>query len=86
MFLKYFSSLFKGNGRSETPMEKYGTVKFFNRKKGYGFIVSTETTREVFVHATDVKDKISKGDEVRFHIEFNDKGLQAKDVRVMQHS
>ena len=31
-----------------------GTVKWFNYKKGYGFIVPENGDKDVFVHVTDV--------------------------------
>jgi len=49
----------------------YGTVKFFDQKKGYGFIVP-EGGGDVFVHITSLKesglDGLEKGDEVEFEI------------------
>lgn len=33
-----------------------GTVKWFNSKKGYGFIEPDEGARDVFVHITAVKE------------------------------
>jgi CspA family cold shock protein len=33
-----------------------GTVKFFNESKGYGFITDEETGKDIFVHATGIKE------------------------------
>ncbi|MEM6317850.1 MAG: cold shock domain-containing protein [Bacteroidota bacterium] len=59
--------------RSEerTAHFKSGVIKFFNRSKGYGFIESPETTKEVFVHITELEDRVHKGDAVRFELDLN---------------
>jgi CspA family cold shock protein len=35
---------------------KIGTVKWFNNKKGFGFIVPTDGSADVFVHISDVEE------------------------------
>jgi CspA family cold shock protein len=34
-----------------------GTIKFFNETSKYGFIVDSETGKDVFFHVTGVKDR-----------------------------
>lgn len=63
-----------------------GTIKFFNRAKGYGFIRSAQTTKDVFVHASEVSSKLRQGDQVEFQLDFNQKGLIAKNVRRLEES
>ncbi|MBV6652719.1 MAG: cold shock domain-containing protein [Mameliella sp.] len=75
--VNYFSS-------QDDTFEKKGKVKFFNRKRGYGFIESESMDRDIFVHVTSLVDKISKGDEVAFEVETSDKGLEARKVRLLQ--
>jgi|TARA_B100000809_G_scaffold219008_1_gene225927 CspA family cold shock protein len=61
-----------------------GTVKFFNEKKGYGFITK-EDGSDVFVHFTSIESgddfKTLKQDQaVEFEIESDDRGDKAVKV------
>ncbi len=68
------------------PREK-GEVKWFNRSKGFGFIIR-ETGDEIFVHqrsirgADDARSRpvLRDGEAVEFVVTEHDKGLQAEDV------
>ena len=61
-----------------------GTVKWFNDKKGYGFINENEG-RDIFVHFSAIDmpgfKTLSEGDAVMFDIEESDRGPEAKNVR-----
>lgn len=63
-----------------------GTVKWFNSKKGFGFIKKEDGT-DVFVHYTGVVGEgfktLSEGDSVEFEIEDSDKGPRAIDVKII---
>jgi cold shock protein len=61
-------------------MEK-GTVKFYNEKKGFGFIVDDATNKEIFVHATGLVDSIRQNDKVSFDITEGKKGMNAINVK-----
>ncbi|WP_159320167.1 cold-shock protein, partial [Tenacibaculum maritimum] len=41
-----------------------GTVKFFNNSKGFGFIKSSETGEDIFVHNSGLIDDIREDDKV----------------------
>ncbi len=62
-----------------------GKVKWFNAKKGYGFIAS-ESGEDVFVHYSEIQGSgyksLEEGQAVEFEIEQNPKGLKAKNVIV----
>ncbi len=58
-----------------------GTVKIFNEAKGFGFIVEEGTNKEVFVHSSCLKDKITKDDHVEFNIVEVQKGVNDVDVK-----
>lgn len=60
-----------------------GRVKWFNERKGYGFI-EQENGPDVFVHYSAIKGEgyrtLSEGEEVEFEITQGKKGLQASNV------
>jgi CspA family cold shock protein len=60
-----------------------GTVKWFNQKKGYGFLIS-EDGKEIFVHFSSIQGEgfksLREGDEVKFEITKGEKGEQATNV------
>jgi len=64
-------------------MQKRGKVKWFNDKKGYGFIAQ-DGGRDVFVHFSNVKGdgykSLAEGQEVEFEIVDGPKGPQAVNV------
>jgi cold shock protein len=60
-----------------------GTVKFFNRSKGFGFITPDEGGKDVFVHQNGLIDNIADGDKVSYDVEQGQKGLNAVNVKVV---
>jgi cold shock protein len=58
-----------------------GTVKFFNRVKGFGFI-TTEGGEDVFVHVSQLGGaRIADGQKVEFDCVDSQKGKQAHNVK-----
>ena len=60
-----------------------GKVKWFNPRKGYGFI-ATDDGRDIFVHYSSISSDgyktLTEGDPVTFDIVEGDKGLRAENV------
>lgn len=79
--LKQF--LYKIFGTHKMTEITEGTVKFFNTTKGFGFIRLKDSDDDIFVHSTNLIDKIKENDRVTFDIEKGDRGLTAIKVRVM---
>ncbi len=61
-----------------------GVIKWFNEKKGFGFISSEDGT-DVFVHYSGIQGDgfktLVEGDKVEFEIEKGEKGPRAVSVR-----
>jgi len=62
-----------------------GTVKWFNNKKGFGFISRGDGQRDVFVHYSAIQQDgfrtLEEGDRVQFNVEEGEKGPSAVDVQ-----
>ncbi len=62
-----------------------GTVKWFDSKKGFGFIQGAEEGRDIFVHYTSIQGdgfrSLKDGEAVEFDLVESEKGLQAHNVK-----
>ncbi|NPV08726.1 MAG: cold shock domain-containing protein [Anaerolineae bacterium] len=65
-----------------------GTVKWFNRDKGYGFITREDGEKDVFVHYSAIQGQgirnLDEGDSVEFDVESSPKGPQAARVSIVR--
>ena len=65
-------------------MSSQGVVKWFNEKKGFGFIQQDDGD-DVFVHYSAIKSEgfktLHEGDRVSFEIEQGEKGVRAANVQ-----
>lgn len=68
-------------------MSKQGTVKWFNERKGYGFISQDDSDEDVFVHFSAIEGTgfrtLREGQRVEFDVVRSEKGLRAERVRVV---
>lgn len=65
-----------------------GTVKRFNKIKGYGFITPDEGGDEVFVHFSEVQmsgyKELQEGQRIRYELAKGDKGEFATKVEIIE--
>jgi len=63
-----------------------GKVKWFNEKKGFGFI-EQDGGKDLFVHYTAIRGDgfktLSEGQRVSFEVEETSKGPKAKNVQII---
>ena len=64
-----------------------GTVKWFNAKKGFGFIAPDDNSDDVFAHYSAIQSNgfrsLEEGQRVEFEVTQGQKGLQATDIRAV---
>lgn len=64
-----------------------GSVKWFDPKKGFGFVIN-EKGQDVFVHYTSIDREgfrcLRNGQTVEYEQVSSDKGLQGKNVRIIE--
>lgn len=64
-----------------------GTVKWFSRVKGYGFIAPEDGGKEIFVHFSGIEGEgyrnLEEGQRVTYVVEETPKGPQAVSVRAV---
>ena len=67
-----------------------GVVKWFDVKKGFGFIQAPQGGKDIFVHYTSIEGEgfrsLKDGDAVEYELADSDRGPQAKNVRRVQAS
>lgn len=63
-----------------------GTVKWFNKDKGFGFIQPDEGGRDIYVHVSNIDTQdhnLSDGQRVEYEMAMGKKGPEATQVKVV---
>src|SRR3546814_153176 len=83
----------RGSARASHPDEvgrdmQYGTVKWFNDAKGFGFIAPEDGRADVFVHFSAIESKgfrsLQEGQRVSYEVTQGPKGAQAAGVQPVE--
>ena len=66
---------------------QYGTVKWFNDAKGFGFIAPEDGSADVFVHYSAISSNgfksLQEGQRVSYEVQQGPKGAQASGVQAV---
>lgn len=67
-------------------MATYGKVKWFDSRKGYGFIEKEDGSGDVFAHFQEITGEgyrsLNEGDRVKFEITTSPKGDKATKIEL----
>jgi cold shock CspA family protein len=74
-------SIPKRDPDDDFKQNRKGKLIFFDESKGYGFIKDSDTQENVFVHANDMLDEITKGNMVSYELAKGKKGPAAIHVK-----
>ncbi len=62
-----------------------GKIKWFNAKKGYGFITDDETNKDIFLHVSALEESklrvLKEEQKIKFDIKEKEKKLQAVNIK-----
>lgn len=75
------------SGQQQANGRINGVIKWFNERKGFGFIVRDDGGADVFVHYSGIRGEgfrsLYEGQRVTFDVVQGAKGQQAADVTIM---
>lgn len=84
--IKIFSAeIIHKNSKPLINKKARGTVKWYKKNNGYGFITHNDTNEKIFIHKSEIlnKNQIKAGDQVEFDIVQKEKGLEAENLTVL---
>ncbi len=62
-----------------------GKIKWFNSKKGYGFVTDEETKKDIFLHVSALEDSklrvLKEEQKIKFDIKEDQDKLQAINIK-----
>ena len=62
-----------------------GKIKWFNAKKGYGFITDDETNKDIFLHVSSLEESklrvLKEEQKIKFDIKEEKNKLQAVNIK-----
>ena len=62
-----------------------GKIKWFNAKKGYGFITDDETNKDIFLHVSSLEESklrvLKEEQKIKFDIKEEKNKLQAINIK-----
>ena len=66
-------------------MSRTGSIKFFNRDRGFGFIKPDDGAPDVFVHISKIRSgaELVEGDRVTFEDGINERSGKSEAARVV---
>jgi cold shock protein len=73
-------------GSQVNALSTTGKVKFFNEKKGFGFLLPDDGSQDVFVHRSDLPADVVflyEGQAVSFDVEKTRRGLRAVNLALV---
>jgi len=78
----FFVFILKKRKQQNLVNSMKGTVKWYNYRKGYGFL-QDEEGNDIFVHHTAIPEgtKLYENDAVEFDVEDTERGPNAKNVK-----
>jgi CspA family cold shock protein len=69
-------------------VREQGSVKWFDNKKGFGFVARDSGKSDIFVHFKSIKGdgfkSLTEGQKVSFEVAEGRKGLQAENLEIIK--
>lgn len=66
---------------SEEELVRTGVIAFFNEDKGFGFINDSKSGDRIFVHVSQLTERLVESDKVSFEVEAGERGYSAVNVK-----